>query len=87
MAHEWTWWTPTRRVAYRIIDWDGNVHVGPTLEADVVFCDVCNALIFVRPVPVTGSYALCPDCFRRVFGITVEHAAEQDGISLTELGL
>ncbi len=88
MARQWQWWRPTRRVAFVISDWDGNVLAeGGVLEADEVLCDICNAFVLIRPVPVTGSYALCPRCFERTFGLTVEQAAEQDGIPLTELEL
>ncbi len=87
-ARAWNWWRPTRRTAYIITDWDGNVlDAEGILEADEVICDLCNAWVTVRPVPVSGSYALCPKCFKRMFGLTVAQAAEQDGIPLTELEL
>lgn len=61
-----TLWYPQQRPAYVFVDEDGEVEVGPTLSPDDVFCDVCNAEIVIRPVPVVGSYALCLDCLNKV---------------------
>ncbi len=61
-------WMPTERPAFIITDWDGNVlEVGGTLSADEVICDLCNALITIRPVPVVWeNYAVCLECLDRV---------------------
>lgn len=61
------WNPPARRSAYRLMDWDGNVlEEGPMLTADEVYCDLCNADVVVRPVPVIGGYALCINCLEKV---------------------
>ena len=56
------WW-PSFRIAWRITMGD-EVTVGPTLGPDEVICDLCNAEVQLRPVPVVNGYALCQDCFR-----------------------
>ncbi|MGC9335884.1 MAG: hypothetical protein ACP5JJ_17195 [Anaerolineae bacterium] len=55
------WW-PSFRIAWRITMGD-EVTVGPTLGPDEVICDLCNAQVQVRPVPVVNGYALCQACF------------------------
>ena len=85
-AEGWYWWYPQERPSFVITDWDGNVvEEGPTLGPDEVYCDICNARVFVRPVPALGSYAVCPDCFFRMTGIRVEEAAYLDGVELMEM--
>ena len=86
------WWDPPKeRAAFLAVfaDEDDLIAMeGPLLTDAEVICDLCNALVDVRPVPVwkAGSqYALCPDCFRRVFKKTVEDAAREDGVTLEHL--
>ncbi len=61
-------WMPSDRQAYVITDWDGNVlDEGEMLTADDVICDLCNANIPLRPVPVVWTnYAVCLECLDRV---------------------
>jgi hypothetical protein len=56
------WW-PAFRPAWTIAASDGTVEVGETLGPDQVICDLCNADITTRPVPVVNGWALCGDCF------------------------
>ena len=57
------WW-PMARPSYVMSDFDGNViEIGPPLGPDEVICDLCNAEIHTRPVPVVDDNALCPECF------------------------
>jgi hypothetical protein len=72
---------PADRVA-SVYPLDGGAGEHLVIPADVVFCDICGVAIAIRPVPVTGSYALCPTCFQRAYGMTVEEAARKDGIDL-----
>jgi len=58
------WW-PTFRPAWTLITDDGEVEVGDLLGPDEVICDLCNAEVAIRPVPMVGSYALCAACFAR----------------------
>lgn len=55
------WW-PSFRTAWRIRQGD-EVAVGPTLGPDEVICDLCNAVVRLRPVPVVNNWALCESCF------------------------
>jgi len=62
-----TAWWPTSRPAYAIIGGDGDIEeIGPTLSPDEVFCDYCNAVVCIRPVPVVHGYALCRACFGKL---------------------
>jgi len=55
-------------------------------DAEVV-CDLCMSPIPFRPVPtLAGATALCPSCFQGMFGLSVEEAAQRDGITLTAPG-
>jgi len=82
-AEGWYWWYPQERPSYAVMDWDGNVvQEGPTLGPDEVYCDICNAPVFVRPVPALGSYAVCLECFHRMTGFRVEEAAYLDDVEL-----
>jgi hypothetical protein len=58
------WW-PAFRPAWTLITDDGEVEVGDLLGPDEVICDLCNAEVTARPVPMVGSYALCAACFAR----------------------
>jgi len=59
------WNPPPVRPAYIITDEDGNIEEeGAPLSE--VYCDLCNAEIVIRPVPVVGTYALCLDCLAKV---------------------
>jgi len=58
------WW-PTFRPAWTLVTGDGEVEVGDPLGPDEVICDLCNADVAIRPVPMVGSYALCAACFAR----------------------
>jgi len=67
MSKKITLWYPTHRPAYVFFDEAGNVEEeGAPLSADEVYCDLCNAEIVIRPVPVVGTYALCLDCLNKV---------------------
>ena len=60
------WNPPERRISF-VIHWDdGDVTIGPPLSADEVYCDLCNADVVVRPVPVIDGHALCLRCLHRV---------------------
>ena len=60
-----TAWWPTFRPAWTLVTGDGEVEVGDLLGPDEVICDLCNAEVAIRPVPMVGSYALCTACFTR----------------------
>jgi len=61
-----TAWWPSFRPSWVETDLSGStISVGPPLGPDEVICDVCNAVITIRPVPLVGSYALCPRCFEK----------------------
>jgi len=68
MAEITLWNPPEERPSYKIYDWDGNLlEVGDTLSADEVICDLCNADVVVRPVPVVWeNYAVCLECLDRI---------------------
>lgn len=67
MRNKITLWYPQERPAYVFFDEAGNVEEeGAPLSADEVYCDICNAEIVVRPVPVVGDYVLCLDCLNKV---------------------
>jgi hypothetical protein len=60
------WW-PTARPSWILIGGladDGDREVGPPLGPDEAICDLCNATITTRPVPVVSDYALCQACFQ-----------------------
>jgi hypothetical protein len=56
------WW-PEFRPAWVLVAPDGEIEVGDTLGPDEVICDVCNAEVTIRPVPVVNGYARCRRCF------------------------
>jgi hypothetical protein len=61
------WNPPAHRPAYRLMDWDGNVlEEGPMLTADEVYCDLCNADVLVRPVPVIDGHVVCLRCLQEI---------------------
>jgi len=60
---EVTAWWPAFRPAWTLLTPDGGVEVGETLGPDEVICDLCNAEVAIRPVPVVGGYAHCANCF------------------------
>jgi len=60
-----TLWYPEERPAYTLYTPDG-VEVGPTLSAEEVYCDMCNAHVPLNPAPMIGSYVLCLDCLEKV---------------------
>jgi len=65
MSKKITLWNPPPvRASYIFVDEDGEVEYGPPLAE--VYCDLCNAEIVIRPVPVVGTYALCLDCLNKV---------------------
>ncbi len=76
------WWTPEARPAYVLWTEDGGREEGPMLEADEVICDCCNGDVLTNPAPLVGGNALCDDCFKEMFGISVEEAARQAGVTL-----
>ena len=61
--NEVTAWWPEFRPAWVIITPDGGMEVGSTLGPGEVICDVCNAEVTIRPVPVVNGYARCARCF------------------------
>lgn len=83
MPDTYTFWTPTERPAFVAFWGDGEIEEGPTLGADEVICDSCNGDIRFTPVPLADGYALCDDCFKERFGLTVEEAAAKEGIVIT----
>jgi hypothetical protein len=60
-----TAWWPAFRPAWTLVTGDGQVEIGDLLGPDEVICDLCNAKVTIRPVPMVGSYALCTACFAR----------------------
>ncbi len=61
------WIPPETRPSYVFVSEDGEVEEsGPELTDAEVYCDLCNADIPLRPVPVVSGYALCPDCLPKV---------------------
>ena len=62
---EITAWWPAFRPAWTLVTGDGEVEVGDLLGPEDVICDLCNADVSIRPVPMVGSYALCTACFAR----------------------
>jgi hypothetical protein len=56
------WW-PEFRPAWVLVAPDGEIEVGDTLGPDEVICDVCNAEVMIRPVPVVNGCARCRRCF------------------------
>jgi len=61
------WNPPPVRASYIFVDEDGQVEEeGAPLSAEEVCCDICNADVVVRPVPVVGTYALCLKCLSTV---------------------
>jgi hypothetical protein len=84
---QWTWWTPpVNRPAYILHTKDGETEEGMSIPDNLVICDICNATISLRPVPLLYiSYATCPVCFQRDTGISAEEAAILDGIKLAEI--
>ena len=61
-----TAWWPGFRPAWVMTTADGKTEVGDTLGPGEVICDLCNADISTRPVPVVGTWALCLRCFTRL---------------------
>jgi hypothetical protein len=84
----WAWWTPPPLRRGWVIAWereDGSVELfeGPPLDHRQVYCDVCGAWIAHRPVPILlGSHALCSRCMRNVTGVSLDEAAQMDGVAL-----
>jgi hypothetical protein len=80
------WW-PEFRPAWVLVAPDGEIEVGDTLGPDEVICDVCNAEVTIRPVPVVNGYARCRRCFSdldlpfpgRIEPYEPANAAEADG--------
>jgi hypothetical protein len=62
---EITAWWPAFRPTWTLVTGDGEVEVGDLLGPEEVICDLCNADVSIRPVPMVGSYALCTACFIR----------------------
>ena len=83
MPDTYTFWTPTERSAFVAFWGDGTVDEGPMLGADEVICDACDCDICFTPVPLADGYALCDDCFKVRFGLTVEEAAAKEDIVIT----
>ena len=79
---EVTWVLLGPRTAWRLYS-AGEVLVGPQMAE--VLCDFCNTEIYIRPVPVWGSYALCPKCFADLFGENIVNAAARKRIALVNL--
>jgi len=67
MAKITLWDPPEERPAFRLLDLDGHIlEEGPVLTADEVYCDLCNAEVVVRPVPVVYGHAACLRCLSRL---------------------
>lgn len=65
MARITLWKPPAERTAWTLYDLDGNVlEQGPMISE--VYCDLCNAEVVLRPVPVVDGYALCDHCLPKV---------------------
>jgi len=82
---DWTWWTPDNRDnrCLTVLNDKGEVVHSAIVPAEVVVCDLCNATIETRPVPVFwDGYAACERCFREISGLSLEEAAQRDGIVL-----
>lgn len=78
----WTWQTPGER-GVAVYDNSGKAVYSAVIPADVVVCDLCNAGIGTRPVPVLwDGYVVCAKCFASFSGLTLEEAARRDGIRL-----
>jgi len=60
------WFPPKTRPSFVLVDEDGNDEVGAELTDAEVYCDLCNADIPLRPVPVVSGYALCLDCLPKI---------------------
>lgn len=56
------WTPPESRQPYVFVGEDWEIEFGPELGEDEVYCDLCNATILLRPVPVVDGYALCLEC-------------------------
>ncbi len=59
------WTPPPNRPAYVFVDDDGKVEFGPNLTDLDVYCDYCNRVVVLRPVPVVDGYALCHVCWSK----------------------
>ncbi len=81
--HEIEWWIPTERPAFTMWTPDYGFEQGDMLSADEVICDQCDASIEFTPVPVISGNALCPDCFQKMFNISIEEAAHRAGVAIT----
>lgn len=77
------WWQPNARPSYLLYTEENGIEEGPMLGADDVICDTCNADVLYTPVAVSSGYALCPECFEKEYGMTVQEAAKRDGVTLT----
>lgn len=63
MALELELWYPESRPAYIIYNGDTNtLEEGPSLSADEVYCDLCNADVPLNPAPMVGGNVLCLEC-------------------------
>jgi len=84
---EHQWWTPPKNRTAFVMHMDGHdVHSDIQIPETFVLCDLCNNMILIRPVPLLyDDYAGCPVCFQTHTGISVEDAAQNDGIDLTTL--
>lgn len=57
------WW-PRPRASFHMLDESGAIELsGDLLDTDEVVCDLCNAEVLIRPVPVVATDALCAECF------------------------
>lgn len=77
------WWQPNARPAYLLYTEEGGIEEGPMLGADEVICDLCNGDVSYSPVAVYAGNALCPECFQKVYHMSLEGAAKRDGVTLT----
>ncbi len=76
------WWKPPKERVVAVHT-GGRVVFTSIISDDVVLCDLCGAPILTRPVPVLWSnYAACGDCLKRSIGLSLEAAAQRDGVQL-----
>jgi hypothetical protein len=53
-----TAWWPAFRPAWTLVTGDGQVEIGDLLGPDEVICDLCNAEVTIRPVPLVQFRAV-----------------------------
>lgn len=59
-------WMPPEERSIVMTDETGRQIFICGLTSDEVYCDICNADITIRPVPVVETYALCLKCLAEI---------------------